>query len=99
MIFRTSQTQKLLFPRYSGKVPWDSVSPKADKKNGHLLWHVFTGYYKKEGCIKDVKRKAAGMFSFDSTSTSSTEKILHLTQKAHRSIYIFLDFIPDLRVI
>lgn len=33
------------------------------------------GYYKKKGCMKVVRRKAAGMFCFDFTSTSSTYKI------------------------
>lgn len=42
--------------------------------------------------MKVVKRKAAGMFSFDFTSTSSTQKILYFTEQAHRSIQIFLDF-------
>lgn len=77
------QTHYLLFPRYSGKVPWDCVSPKTDKKTCHLLWHVFMGYYKQKACMRDVKRKAAGMFSFDFTST---QKILHLTKQAYRSM-------------
>lgn len=44
------------------------------------------GYYKKKGCMKVVKIKAAGMFSFDFTSTSSIQKILYLTKQTHRSI-------------
>lgn len=41
------QTQYLLFPRYSGKVPWDSVSPKADKKNLSLIVACFHGLLQK----------------------------------------------------
>lgn len=52
-----------------------------------VIYHsIFSSVIIKKGCMKEVKRKAAGMCSFDFTSRSSTQKILHLTKQAHRSI-------------